>query len=625
MTVPNLLLILILQDFNMVREKLNSQTTCDRLKKFIDQYLILVKLLYFSLNVLCYSTYTYTNTYANQVWQVENDKFGYILGLGAIGFTGSLFWTWLADRWNQTRLIVMMASIGYCTSFFLLRLIPIETVVTLSASFRFVYFSVAYGMCNFFTSAMYPLLDRRVFQILSQDKRFSLELFGRQRLFGTLGQSFITLVNGFAIDKFGFDSLFVSLIVSTLVFLLLVANSFPRDLPPSPLLDNKLNGDLHHRKQSDDKVDEDSSFQEKIICKTKSKDDLDRSVDVYSEDIVKKSILNKSEVDSQKAEKCTLNEKQAIICMDNMDTEVASVLENFPNLEVVSPTKNSVFSSCSDFNFEGKSAVDDNDEEEVGSDDMHFTNCCDDKFCSLYKCDASIDNNSFESGLNEAKVNEDVLLDEKESKGSILLLMRNIVFLHFLVCVLITGIARSVVGNFLHQFLRESLKISHFKATVVTQTKLVSEILFFFFGKQMIARFGTHRVFLAAQLSGLVRVCAYCLMPIFENHVPGKTNIPWLFLPIFVEALKGINNACLLSAGARIAHDCAPRGCQSLAQGFFSGVNSYLSISLAGILSGVIFHITKSASTAVSYHQLFVVTSALAFLGIVIYSIRIFI
>ena len=74
---------------------------------------------------------------------------------------------------------------------------------------------------------MYPLLDSQVFELLRGREEHLL--FGRQRMWGTIGQAVITIVNGVGIGKLGWDALFGSVIGCSCLFLTIAHFGLPSD------------------------------------------------------------------------------------------------------------------------------------------------------------------------------------------------------------------------------------------------------------------------------------------------------------------------------------------------------------------------------------------------------------
>lgn len=408
---------------------------------FTERQLFILKLLYFVLNAMLYSTYTFTAKYFDDVWRIPAHHFGYIIGLCALSFSGSIFWTMLADRTGRHKLIILLATTGYVGWFFALRL---DFLKSASDIIRALFVGVCYGISSFCTSALFPLLDSRILLMLSTDAHLSKELFGRQRLFGVFGQSFVTILNGIMIDYLGFDAIFLNLLLFSTIFIILVISAIP---------------DFH--------------------C----------------------------------------------------------------NSIVVSPK----------------------DEHEP----------------SL----------SFGSAIGRLVLSFD--------------------YVFFLVIILLAGTTRGVTGNYLVQYLEKSMKLNSMVSTIMMQTRIIAEIGIFFAGGQLMGIFGVHRMLLIAQVSGFIRVFVYAVIP---------TRWPWTLTPLIIELLKGVNNACLVSAGVRYVHDFAPVGVEATAQGFFSGVHSYLANAASGFFSGFVLQIYEN--DAFAFQKLFAYTSVLSAIGISTFCIK---
>jgi hypothetical protein len=387
--------------------------------------------------------------YLQDVWKIPGHHFGYMIGLCALSFTGSLLWTMISDKTNKHKTILAIATFGYAFFFLLLRT---EAFLHSTEGARLFFVAFCFGTSNFCSSALYPLLDCQVFKMLSKDARYSKALFGRQRLFGTLGQSFITLLNGHMITKFGFDAIFINLILSTVAFLFLLSIG-PHDTNP-----------------------------------------LD----------IQKSVI-------------------------------------LPNVIPAPP------------------------------------------------------------------------LDKEQPPltGAIKSLLFAFDYPFFLVVILIAGTARAVAGNYLPQYFDNEMGLTPWSTAVMLQTRIITEIMVFFLGRELLQIFGVQWMLFIAQLSGLIRVSAYVILP---------THYPWTLMPLFIELLKGINNGCLVSAGVRYVHDHAPPGYEATAQGIFSGIHNYLANATSGFFGGAILHLYRESPSA--YQILFKYTSLLSLSGLVLFSLR---
>jgi hypothetical protein len=76
----------------------------------------------------------------------------------------------------------------------------------------------------------------------------------------------------------------------------------------------------------------------------------------------------------------------------------------------------------------------------------------------------------------------------------------------------------------------------------------------------------------------------------------------------------------MTSAGIQHVHDFAPAGTEATAQGFYSGVHSYLANATSGFFGGWILVLHKGDPNA--YYVLFGYTALLAAMGTVLYSVH---
>lgn len=194
---------------------------------YADDWLIWPKLLYFCLNMSVYSTYYFTSNYFESVWNIPIHSYGFISGLTTIGFLGSIFWTMLADRTGRHKLILLLSAVGFASSFCLLRLEVFKQVEWQ----KLLYVSFVYGLSNFFSSALYPLLDNRIFSLLMHNPSFNTKLYGKQRLWGSIGQAVISMINAHGITTFlAYDTMFINVTWTTSLFVIFVWFGIPSSM-----------------------------------------------------------------------------------------------------------------------------------------------------------------------------------------------------------------------------------------------------------------------------------------------------------------------------------------------------------------------------------------------------------
>lgn len=196
------------------------------LSKVIDEQLILPKLLYLTLNLAVYSTHTFTAMYFYDQWKLEIWHYGFIATLSAIHFVTAPIWGRLADRTGRHRWILLLGVMGYAGSFGLLQIKGVGG----SGVGRIIWSGWLYGMSFVFNSALFPLVDEQMLKLLKARGGGDVkELFGKQRLFGSLGHGLATLLTGIGIDRFGYIAMFLNLFVSSFVFCLLVIVLIPNN------------------------------------------------------------------------------------------------------------------------------------------------------------------------------------------------------------------------------------------------------------------------------------------------------------------------------------------------------------------------------------------------------------
>jgi MFS1 family protein len=193
-----------------------------------DPHLLIPKLLYFWLNMLVYASYTFTADYLVQVYNFPLYAFGYLSTVCLISFMGALGWTMVADKRRARKRMLMGAVIVYACTFSLLKLGSVLFFPTHKDDHppakgvslpKTLYLMTIFVLSNFSISVMYPLLDSQIFEALK--RREDHLLFGRQRMWGTIGQAIITIINGAGIGRLGWDALFGSVVGCSCTFLVI--------------------------------------------------------------------------------------------------------------------------------------------------------------------------------------------------------------------------------------------------------------------------------------------------------------------------------------------------------------------------------------------------------------------
>lgn len=194
-----------------------------------DHYLIFPKMIFFLVNFLLYTTYTYQLDYLADVWNLNITSSGFITSIPIISFFSAIGWSSVAQKTGRYKEIILTVVTLYSLSFTSFLLLSGIMKDALDWQ-RFTLVSIIYGSMSILASALFPLLDHKLYVKLSKDRRFSPDLFGRQRLWGTVGQGVAGFSAGWGIKNYGYSTIFVLSAVASVSFLFLVLFGFEGSL-----------------------------------------------------------------------------------------------------------------------------------------------------------------------------------------------------------------------------------------------------------------------------------------------------------------------------------------------------------------------------------------------------------
>lgn len=180
------------------------------------------KLLYFTVNMMAYAVHTLQTQYLVSRWQMRMRDIGVVSALQGVNFFGAIWWSRIADRTSEHRKILLFAAMAYCATYCGL-LLPfgdgtvgvaiVATILTVS---------------NWFYSALFPILDSRVLEMLLRRSHDGEKEFGKQRVWGTLGHAMITIITTEIVGAWSsFEGMFVLLVICTGFFALVVVLCIP--------------------------------------------------------------------------------------------------------------------------------------------------------------------------------------------------------------------------------------------------------------------------------------------------------------------------------------------------------------------------------------------------------------
>lgn len=125
--------------------------------------------------------------------------------------------------------------------------------------------------------------------------------------------------------------------------------------------------------------------------------------------------------------------------------------------------------------------------------------------------------------------------------------------------------------------------------------RVASEIFVFATSKYIRQSLGVYWVLVLSQMTGIARLWGYS-----QLNLQSSMAIPICFV---LELLKGLSSGLITSSAVLIASHLAPAGCESTAQGLYSGMYSGLSMALGGIICGIYLWINQSNDPDASEEQ----------------------
>ena len=155
-------------------------------------------------------------------------------------------------------------------------------------------------------------------------------------------------------------------------------------------------------------------------------------------------------------------------------------------------------------------------------------------------------------------------------------LLRNRVWIAFLLAVLSSSISAGMYNNFLFVYLNQlGAPATLMGLSLVMAT--FSELPVFFFSDKLLKRWAPRGVLIMALAASAVRMFAYAAMP-----------AAWWVLLIHL-LLHGLSFSAMWAAGVANADALAPEGMGATAQGMFAGVTFGIGASAGALLAGLLY------------------------------------
>lgn len=155
-------------------------------------------------------------------------------------------------------------------------------------------------------------------------------------------------------------------------------------------------------------------------------------------------------------------------------------------------------------------------------------------------------------------------------------------FLFFMLFISCMGVVRSVSSTFQKLIALDLAHGDKLMTALIDFGRMLSEIFVYLIAKYMRNAMGIYWILIFSQIMGILRIAGYALVPM--DH-------PWAYQMAWVwELIKGFSSGMVSSSAIPIASRIAPPGCESSAQGLFSGNYSGLSMAFGGAIGGGILH-----------------------------------
>jgi predicted MFS family arabinose efflux permease len=198
------------------------------LKSLEDRFLLSPKLIYFVVCAAFYALHVFRAKFIKQYLGFGDDEYGDLCAVMAlVSFSFMTMWGTLADALGRHRMVLVVLCLALAGSFELFLFVTQVNNMTV----RFYLSAVVLGLYSFFSSGMLPITDFLTLRKLSNRPGFSRDLYGRQRLWGTISYGLMTCLVGFVVQTFSLRALFYLIPTSSVLCAICVLGLAPADEP----------------------------------------------------------------------------------------------------------------------------------------------------------------------------------------------------------------------------------------------------------------------------------------------------------------------------------------------------------------------------------------------------------
>ena len=210
-------------------------------RRIDDQFMVSAKLIFFTMSMVIYGFYVFRGPFISDYLGIKMTHYGIISAtMAAISFPCMTLWNTFADYLGRHKIILILITLSAVGSFecLMIRFPHSESV-------QLIFALAILALYSFFTSGMTPLLDYEALKLLSSRPGFTKEMYGRQRMWGTMAYAVSTMVSAFLMEKLGQQVLFFIMPTFAAIFAVTLLFTGPSDEPKSlQQIRNRLAGEV---------------------------------------------------------------------------------------------------------------------------------------------------------------------------------------------------------------------------------------------------------------------------------------------------------------------------------------------------------------------------------------------
>jgi predicted MFS family arabinose efflux permease len=272
---------------------------CAAFKRVDDEILLSPKIIYFIVSTAFYTLYLFRAKFIKLYLGLDADEYGDISAIMALtSFAFMTLWGTFSDILGRHRLVLVVLCVALTGA---LELSVFVARIT-NHSLRFYLASAVMTLYSFFACGLLPLADYLTLRQLSNRPGFSRDLYGRQRLWGTISYGLTTAVMGWLIHDFGLKSILYALPLSSAACVITLFSLAPADTPRSfSQIFGRTTDEQDMIKEVDDSDEKDDNFTNQNMSEKKS-DIVDRNIYEKKDDATDQGMYEKKEIPDMKAQ-----------------------------------------------------------------------------------------------------------------------------------------------------------------------------------------------------------------------------------------------------------------------------------------------------------------------------------